>query len=911
MYFFCCDDNRRADVIAHPTLNGIDFLEVMDGPDLPADQRQRSLVVHFLKPLPAQGESNALTRDNLSIEGGDRLRNIQVVAIEQGVGEQANLLFVDVDRPGDFSTYTLRLVRSADDPLPPSGFDRRMAAVDFSFKAACASPFDCAETPDCPPEALSEPLLDYNAKDFASFRGLILDRLAVIAPGWQERNPADLGIALVEMLAYVGDSLSYHQDAIATEAYLGTARKRVSVRRHARLVDYFMHDGCNARAWVHITPATAGVILPKGTQLFTRVPGLPERIDPASLEYQQALNAASVVFETMHAVRLYPAHDSLEFYTWGDDRCCLPKGARRASLHNPGNILQTLAPGMTLIFQEQRGPNSGDPDDADPNHRHAVRLTRVEFTSDPLYNEGEPPEAVQVVDIEWAAEDALPFPLCVHQVQDPEQPGTWVPVSTACGNVVLADHGRTVPEPDFSQPEVLREDLGVVPQPLIWLPAIDPSQCDDIPPSSVPVRYRPGLKERPVTQAVPYSEILFRLETNTALESSLDAGNLPSALVDAFEAAGVVLKSVNVLVIIPGLVWAASGSNKMHRLEKQAAWIVAFDPPSASAALLSDPSSARPAVTLLFSEPDTLPWSVQRDLLKSRPEAREFVVEVESDCSARLRFGDDRFGRRPESGDHFYCTYRVGNGKQGNVGANSIRHIVSDDEDLLGATNPLPARGGVEAETIEEVRQKAPVAFRTQERAVTPQDYARMAERHPLVQRAVANFRWTGSWRTVFITVDRLGGEPVDAAFEEELRSFLERFRMAGHDVEIEGPRYVALEIELSVCVAPGYFTSHVRKELLEIFSNRVLPNGQRGVFHPDNFTFGQPVYISRLYAAAQAVEGVASVEITTFRRQGTQSNLALQSGEILLDALEIARLDNDPNYPDHGILTIKVEGGQ
>jgi hypothetical protein len=618
-----------------------------------------------------------------------------------------------------------------------------------------------------------------------------------------------------------------------------------------------------------------------------------------------------VVFETMHAARLYPAHDSMEFYTWGDERCCLPKGATRASLHNPGNTLQTLAPGMTLIFQEQRGPNSGDPDDADPAHRHAVRLTRVEFTTDPLYSEGEPPQAVQVVDIEWAAEDGLPFPLCVHQVQDPEQPETWVPVSTACGNMVLADHGRSVPEPDFGQPDVLREDLGAVPQPLIWLPAIDPSQCKDSPPSSVPVRYRPGLKERPLTQAVPYTEILFRLETSASLESSLDAGNLPSDLVGAFEAAGVALNSVSALVIIPGLVWAASGLKQMYRLEKQAEWIVAFDPPSASASLLSDPSSARLAVTLLFSEPDTLPWIVQRDLLKSRPERRDFVVEVESDGSARLRFGDDRFGRRPETGDHFYCTYRVGNGKQGNVGANSIRHIVSDDEDLLGATNPLPARGGVEAETIEEVRQKAPVAFRTQERAVTPEDYARMAERHPLVQRAVANFRWTGSWRTVFITVDPLGGEVVDTAFEEELRGFLERFRMAGHDVEIEGPHYVALEIELSVCVAPGYFTSHIRKELLEIFSNRVLSNGQRGVFHPDNFTFGQPVYISRLYAAAQAVEGVASVEITTFRRQGTLSDLALQSGEILLDALEIARLDNDPNFPDRGILTIKVEGGQ
>ena len=43
---------------------------------------------------------------------------------------------------------------------------------------------------------------------------------------------------------------------MATEAYLATARRRISVRRHARLVDYRMHEGCNARAWVHARVST-------------------------------------------------------------------------------------------------------------------------------------------------------------------------------------------------------------------------------------------------------------------------------------------------------------------------------------------------------------------------------------------------------------------------------------------------------------------------------------------------------------------------------------------------------------------------------------------------------------------------------------------------------------------------------
>ncbi|MFZ3328198.1 MAG: hypothetical protein WA231_20950 [Methylocella sp.] len=84
--------------------------------------------------------------------------------------------------------------------------------------------------------------------------------MSLTAPGWTERNLSDPGIALVEVLAYVADHLSYQQDAIATEAYLHTARRRVSLRRHAKLVDYIMSDGCNARVWVALKSARDGSI---------------------------------------------------------------------------------------------------------------------------------------------------------------------------------------------------------------------------------------------------------------------------------------------------------------------------------------------------------------------------------------------------------------------------------------------------------------------------------------------------------------------------------------------------------------------------------------------------------------------------------------------------------------------------
>ena len=114
----------------------------------------------------------------------------------------------------------------------------------------------------------------YLARDYEGLRQLILDRLAETMPAWTETHVADIGITLVELLAYVGDDLSYYQDAVATEAYLQTARQRISVRRHARLVDYRLGEGCQARAWVCLT-VTEAAQLPLRELVFAAVPGLP------------------------------------------------------------------------------------------------------------------------------------------------------------------------------------------------------------------------------------------------------------------------------------------------------------------------------------------------------------------------------------------------------------------------------------------------------------------------------------------------------------------------------------------------------------------------------------------------------------------------------------------------------------
>jgi hypothetical protein len=163
----------------------------------------------------------------------------------------------------------------------------------------------------------------------------------------------------------------------------------------------------------------------------------------------------------------------------------------------------------------------------------------------------------------------------------------------------------------------------------------------------------------------------------------------------------------------------------------------------------------------------------------------------------------------------------------------------------------LPAQGGAEPESLDAIRLNAPEAFRTQERAVTTDDYARAAERHPDVQRAAARLRWTGSWYTVFLMLDRRDGKPVDAAFKATMRAFLERFRLAGYDFEFADPVHVPLDIQLQICVASGYFAADVKAALLEAFTASVDRHGRPGFFHPDGFTFGTPLYLSAVVATS------------------------------------------------------------
>lgn len=850
-----CNDEqiRRSLIVGRSDINGIDYLNV-------DPTNHAELTVFFLNPLGPKNSGNpndpddqyGLTGDlsKITIRGGTRIVGITPVA---AVRNPDGSLTITMNEPGDFSIYTLALNVPA--------LDRLFASVDFSFMATCPVDFDCRIPQVCPPPTLPDMLLDYEAKDYASFRQFLLDLLPRFNPNFTETNPSDLGVALVELLAYAGDRLSYFQDAVANEAYLDTIRHRISARRLAKLIDYRMHDGRNAWAAVHLavnTPTT----LPLGTKILSRIgqPLLGQTTPPAVIVDGTNVNAQSMqgdpalvsvaAFETAFAIALEPVNNEIRIHTWGDEECCLPSGTTEVFLFaaQPGSntaVVPVLHQNDYVLIEEVLGPLTGAAADADRTHRQVMMIDQEPDppTSDPLFSNILLPAGVvqervpgdqplPLLRVHWRAVDGLSRPFCLS-AKLPN--GTLVQnISVMRGNMVLADHGLTA-----------QESLSLA------APV----------PSTPP--FRPRLSYGPLTQQMQPASVQYDPVT----------GRIATARTD----------------------------------------------------LTGDVTAAQPAVSLFATLPTgTELWTPVPDLLENTSFDPSFVAEIDDDGHAVLRFGDDEYGQSIAGAIAINATYRVGNGRAGNVGAEALAHVAPDGP-FSGVTlvrNPLPARDGTDPETIAEVQQWAPEAFRAvQFRAVTEADYARIAQLMPGVASAVATFRWTGSWYTVFIGI--LPSDPTDLinepkgvmqlspALAQDVARFLEGYRLVGIDLEIRPPQLLALEIDLLVCAAPNHFRSDVQQAVEEALSNRKLPDGSTGFFYPGKFVFGAQVYLSKIYAAVQAVEGVDSVVVTNFTPFGQPDNGELARGVIPVGPWQIARLDNDPNFMERGVLKISMRGGK
>ena len=853
------DRDRKALICEQATLQvtGIDFVRVVD-PEV-----QTRLEVFFLvdpdaldvdpfdllSALPAGfARIDAVADDSTVAIAGlswDRVPDAQ--------GALRTVLVIDTEQPGGFQIYRLTLF----DDHTPSRIDPFFNAVEFSFKQGCPSDFDCKPRHDCPEEVGVDWPVDYLARDFESLRNVLLEFSAPRYPDWQERITADVGGMIAELMAALGDEFGYIQDRYAREGYLETLSQRRSLAEFARLVDYQLDEGLSARMWLQLTVDAGGVTVPAGARVWADLEGQT----PIAFEVGTGLRSYRDIPEAGLSQATYWLHalwNDLPAHVPDPTTPCLEVGARELWVVGEPLALATLpgtpdpeaVPGFWIgrkLLIETR-PTERDA----PRRRQLVGIDEpVAVVQDLLVTDGTG-APLTATRLHWRADDALPFELDLT-------------VTHVSANLVPATAGVT---------------------------ALDHVAIDSPPPA------HPELATT-VERGGPY-------DPDAGARAIIHRRSLPFS--------------------------AAFGLG----------WLYVDDPPPLGTFPL-------PEIVIEEVQPDLGPpesfaprelWSFHREILRTDELDRAFTVEpgtwrevisfdrlglrithadYAENTGTTVRFGDGTFGRRPPDDVVFRITYRTGPGRRANVAADTIVHLSPPEgapagaaaPPLVGITavrNPLPVTGGRDPENMELARRIMPEAFRALTfRAVLDEDFGEIAKRLAWVQQAGAVSRWTGSWLTTFVTPDPLGSFMLSDERRTELEGLMDCVRQAGREVHVSDPVFIDIDLDIALCIEAGAYFGQVQERVIRALTGSARFGAPLPFFHPDNFSFGDPLFRSELEAAIHAVPGVLAVEEIKLRRRGQTDYELFTATTVEVGSDRILRLRNDPRRPDQGSLRVRL----
>lgn len=355
-------------------------------------------------------------------------------------------LALDTVLPGR-GAYRLRL-----DPAALFGLgvaiDPLRVFLALRLRPECGDVGDCLEVPRAPMKRTA-PDYDTLARDYTALRAMLMERRQFEDPS-ADTSIADLHVTLVELFAYLGDLLHYRLDRVATEMWLGSARRRANVTRLARVVDYPVQPAISAATAVQV--------------VVSRVPGTDPRADVLAGDVDTDARTGDTVapsatcFTLESASTVYSSHDEIGLYDWTEDGAGLPVGATSAVLVRPpvssGVALADWLPvGALLGFEvvavdnltRQHAWIAGTVETASDDWPRAplasrpaqvMRVTSVVPFTDPLR------PSIDLVRVFWDGSDALTAPVpCSVEVRS----GTHVGVARL--GLVAAHHGLVVDGP--------------------------------------------------------------------------------------------------------------------------------------------------------------------------------------------------------------------------------------------------------------------------------------------------------------------------------------------------------------------------------------------------------------------------------------------------------------------------------
>jgi hypothetical protein len=399
----------RADLLAARNLNGMRLVLVALPPGPNPDHAELDLRFvndrHVAAMLAEISANPARAGQIFRLRGGTRVpagAAVGQVKVTAAVGIDATRLSLRVEPVGDYSTYTLDLVWDG------SRIDPFFSSIGFKFRPGCFTN-DCAPALDGPPLAPG-PSIDYLARDYDSFRHTLMTAMAERVPGWKSASEADHDQVLIDLFAAAADELADYQDRVMGEAYLATSRRRVTLARQARLMDYHLHEGNQASTWLALEVVAGQPPFSLADQDVVMWTGVaPAEADAVFFASRERF------LEPAERQRFDPLVNRLRLHTWGSAQPALRAGSTGADLvpDVPGagqaeaDALRDLVRSgalRQLLIEELLNPLTG----LLPGRNRAKRqLLRLRSGIDAAETIHDPVTGAWLVRLAWRNEDRL------------------------------------------------------------------------------------------------------------------------------------------------------------------------------------------------------------------------------------------------------------------------------------------------------------------------------------------------------------------------------------------------------------------------------------------------------------------------------------------------------------------------
>jgi hypothetical protein len=243
-------------------------------------------------------------------------------------------------------------------------------------------------------------------------------------------------------------------------------------------------------------------------------------------------------------------------------------------------------------------------------------------------------------------------------------------------------------------------------------------------------------------------------------------------------------------------------------------------------------------------------------------------------------------GAVPKSNTTLFVKYRIGGGKNSNLGVNVINSVDNIEFNVNGpvstvnsqviqslrVTNVTPAIGGADQPTIDEIRNMISYNFAAQNRAVTLNDYKSVIENMPPTFGAAAKVNVMEEDNKVkikLLSYDSDGNltDVVSNTLKDNVTEYISQFRMINDFVEIQSGEVIDLGLEIDVVIDRNELESDVIKSIIEKTIS---------YFAIEKRKMGDPLFTGELLKEIGSTSGVVNVvDVRVFNKTGGEYSQA------------------------------------